>query len=674
MRFFNRNVPDGERDQGQDETNEQASPRIEMTRRGFMAAALSALVVSACDGDKDEKSEPALPEVDTAETFASKYDLNTLRKMLIQKYPELGKISMKTIKNEDGTTTDVEESNPKFRKMGMEDDYQDDLLVQAYFLKVNYENLYEDGVILPNDSVEANDYLNPEKKMWPKKLRKVCENHKKDMEVALANIIAEERKNPPENMDYQKFVDLAGKVVKEVTGKMKELELSNPNKYDLINDYTSLIDADFLVGLSIHEVIPTEYNDLMRIALLRTLFEEGFQINKIPAIHDDVASFGPLQMSVIPYEGRTRDDSFGEESGERTFKEQVKNKKGKMVTTKVKRVVDFIGDIEPYLADFNIPHQLCDCIKLEDQLKAGMLLLLTNFDSLFKKLISENERFKQIWEASSLTERRIFLATILGAAHNNPRNAKLSLDQAIGWDRPQADSADYFLDDVKGTKEVINNLTELRTAYINIAKRCHSISAREGEETSNLIAKFSTYNVNSEEKIVEVLAKVSPKAAVDSAEKPLVKPESADTSIPQKEAQVVLEKRHELKMLKREREGYSYFTFDVPNWKLTMVTEYLCGGSNAGIMEAIKKINKVDHFKPGDPILIPVKFMKAELQDPSLVEVKIPKGKDKKSYLSDILKDGIDPKIAVLYNPTKPAATDLSDLGDVIRVPKALLK
>lgn len=714
MRFFNQDIPDGERDDHIDQTPEVSSSQIDMTRRGFVAALLATALLAGCNKQTDTGTIPPPPEVDTPESFAEKYDINTLRKMLIQKYPELGDIKMKTIKDKDGNDKIEEIIDAKFRKLAMKDEYQDEILVQAYFLKVTYKDLMDDGLIQKNDDVEADDYLHPENIIWPKKLKKVHPNHKKDMEVALANLIAEDRKNPPEKMDYQKFVDLAGKVVKDVNDKMgtskaeaqvkfdeakknydadsnddTKLQLdiakNRVRKYDLMNDYTSLIDSDFLVGLSIHEVMPVDYNDLMRIALLRTLFEEGFEINKIPAYYDNVASFGPMQMSVIPYEGRNRDNPFDAETEMRKVDGIIVDKKGREKKGKVLKEFDLIGDIEPYLEEFGLPHQLCDCIKLEDQLKAGMLLLLTNFRSLFKTLLSENARFVEIWNNSSLLERRTFLATILGTAHNNPKNAKLSLDQAIGWNRSQEDSADYFLDDDKNTKEVITNLTELRTAYLNIAKRCHEVSAREGLKTSDLVARFSQYNVDSEETTVQVTQIASvpkPDTSATDTTVPVKPPDTTDTSEPIKKPVeqpvekpvVVTEKRHELKMLKREREGASYFTFDVPNWNLDEVAKFLCGNSKDGTIEAIKKLNKVKSFKPGDPILIPIQFMKKELQDPALVEVKIPKGKDKETYLRGILKDGVDPHLIVLYNPTKPPAANLGNLGDVLRIPKSLIK
>ena len=153
MRFFNRNIPDGERD---DEVGpiQDTSPKVDLSRRTFLAAALAALALAACN-DEPETGKPVQPEFESAESIAEKYDLDSLRKMLIIKYPELGNISHKSVKKEDGTMLEVEEINPKFRKLGMSEDYQDDILVQAYFLKVSYQNLLDDKVISPLDSVVA---------------------------------------------------------------------------------------------------------------------------------------------------------------------------------------------------------------------------------------------------------------------------------------------------------------------------------------------------------------------------------------------------------------------------------------------------------------------------------------------------------------------------------------
>ena len=81
-------------------------------------------------------------------------------------------------------------------------------------------------------------------------------------------------------------------------------------------------------------------NSAGRVALLRTLFEKGFEINKIPAVGDSAFSFGAVQMTDLPYEG------------------------GLLVP----------GDFDVHKKRFGLPDHLEDCVKLEDQMVAAMLL------------------------------------------------------------------------------------------------------------------------------------------------------------------------------------------------------------------------------------------------------------------------------------------------------------
>lgn len=635
MRNFDRNIPEEREEQSHPDP---ANQPVDMNRRGFLGAVLATAFLTAC-GDKDMSKPPVVGNApDTAESIARKHELPEIRKMIVERYPNLGHYI---------TVEEKQVLKVNFRELGMADTYNDDIIVQAYLLKVSYNGMLEDDVIRKADMIEDMNYLDPDVRMWPRKIAIVCRNHKTDMEVARANLRQYDRDHPNrEEMSYQKFVDIATKVVKDVQTQMAVLKKNNleeNNKYNLINRFTELIDSDFLVGLSIHEVMPADYNEITRIAVLRALFEEGFEINKIPAIHDNVASFGPMQMSVMPYEGRNRDNPFGAET--------------KTVGIgKKKKTVNLVGDIEPYLADFGLPHRLCDCIKLEDQLKAGMLLLLRNFRWLFEDQLSSDERFISMWDSASLVDRRTFLATILGAAHNNPKNAKRAIEQCLRWGNKN--SADYFVDDHPKTKEEVTNLAQLRTSYINIAKRAHSISAREGEMTSNLIRRFSKTGDTTELKLTEV--PVAPAAAVDTGGTKVVGGRK-------------LKVERETKLLIRERNGIAYFTFTVPNWQLPHMLDDLCGKSNVGMVAAVKKFNDSDHFAPGDVILMPVDFMAKELKSPDLIQITIPKGIKKEEYLRGILKDGVHPDVVVMYTATEKVS-GLEDLDDVIKIPKSLVR
>ncbi|MEK7083721.1 MAG: hypothetical protein AAB932_00620, partial [Patescibacteria group bacterium] len=318
MRNFDRNIPE--------ETEEQSHPvvanePVDMNRRGFLGAVLATAFLTACGKvDADNSTYTPAEQPDTAETIAQKHDLPTIRKMIVERHPNLGHYI--SVREKSGTEVEKQVLKVNFRELGRDAQYNDDILVRAYLLKVSYNGLLNDRVIDDKDMLVKLNYLDTYDKMWPKKLAKVCANHKTDMELARANLQQFDREHPQkEEMTYQKFVDITTGVVKDVSARMAELRQSDSHKYDLINEFTELIDTDFLVGLSIHEVMPADYNDVTRITILRALFEEGFEINTIPAVYDDVASFGPLQMSVMPYEGRNRDDPFGAKTGKRSVTE-----------------------------------------------------------------------------------------------------------------------------------------------------------------------------------------------------------------------------------------------------------------------------------------------------------------------------------------------------------------
>lgn len=105
-------------------------------------------------------------------------------------------------------------------------------------------------------------------------------------------------------------------------------------------------------------------------------------------------------------------------------------------------------------------------------------------------------------------------------------------------------------------------------------------------------------------------------------------------------------------LLTREKEGTKYYTFTVPDWKLTRMLDALCTSSNEETIEAIKKINEKDHISPNDIIWIPVELMKPDLRDPKLSIVENP--------------NGINKDVLSLYNPNRKE--------DSYRVPTALLK
>lgn len=654
----------------------------EASRRDFLrglSGIFAVAAMNACTSGLDEEDQSKDgsivddDKIDTPEEMVQKLGLPKVKEMIMERYPDL-KIVKKVEEldeqglpklDEHGKTIKVEKNFPKFRDLAMDQMYEEDFLVKAYFSSVSYQQMKEDGVIVKTDLVERMDYLHTENKMWPEKLRIVCENHKKDMDMALANLEQYDTEHPQrERMTYQKFVDIASQAVKEVCSTIKTLKLENPDsrKYDLCNDFTELIDTDFLVGLSIHETMPTDYNDVARIALLRALFDEGFEINKLPAIGDDVASFGPLQMSVMPYEGRNRDNPFGAEIEYRDVKVEYTDKKGNKRSKKESRKFFLVGDIEPYLEACGLPHQLCDCIDLKDQLKAGMLLLLTNFRTHFSKVLNENERVKQLWAEANLVDRRTFLATLLGTAHNNPANARRTIEQAVDWSRK--DNADYFVDDNPKTHEEVKTLNDLKIAYINIAKRGHSTSGREGHMTSQLIEAFSKMGDYTE---VQLVAQ-SPQKPVETT------PEKPDTGIEVKKVEgEEYQIKHVNNLLVRTREGIKYFTFTLPNWKLEHVLEDICTDSNEGMVKSIKKFNRTEHFKPGDVVLVPVSFMQEELRNPELVQLTIPKNKDKAEYLKEVLKPGVHPDIVIIYS-AREKVSDLSDLENVVKIPKSLIK
>lgn len=614
-----------------DKANHENAPVDESRRRfivGGFAALFATALISACDDTEEPEEEIAdtEPVLSPENEIASKNDIGQIRSMLIAKYPELAKL------DDEGKVKAT-----YFRKLALVDeaDYESDPLVQAYFLKVSYEDILHDGLMRKGDDILEQDYLHPGSEMWPRKLELMDEGQKNKkgewvvkpnkMKIPATKRAAENVKPYGDHkIDYREFDAITNRAVERVVGNM-------PEKDSLIqiNDFTSGIDADLLMSIAIHEIMPKKMdgksmNSAGRVALLRTLFEKGFEINKIPAVGDSAFSFGAVQMTDLPYEG---------------------GKSGQ-------------GDFGAHKERFDIPEHLEDCVDLEDQMVAALLLQFINFNRLYKKMLEENEKFMGLWKASSLVERRTFMATLLAAAHNYPYKARLALDQAIGWKRILKDSAEYFVDDKQSTKEEITSLMDLREGFVNILKRVDKVAADHARQSSDLVNFFSRYNMDSH-----------PAAEIENA--PVV--ETGDiggTPKPMLETRTIT-------MTPKGPEGNKHYVYTMPNWKFEKVLELLCGSADAALVERIKKHNNnTEKFVAGDVIWIPTAELKPEFRKEKIIEYKIPKNytQGTEAFVRSILKDGYDPDIAILYNSKATILSDLSDLEGIVRLPASIVK
>ena len=233
------------------------------------------------------------------------------------------------------------------------------------------------------------------------------------------------------------------------------------------------------------------------------------------------------------------------------------------------------GDFGPHKERFGLSNHLEDCVKLEDQMVAAMLLQFSNFNRYYKKMLEKNDKFMGMWQAASLIERRTFLATLLAAAHNNPKYSLRALDQAIGWKRSQKIPPNILLMEIMRQKEEVNNLMDLREGFINILKCVHGIAADHARQSSDLVDFFSRYSMDShpasDERIAEIEnTPVRETGDVQAAPKPM------------------LETR-EITMTPKGPEGNKHYVYTIPNWKFSKVLETLCGSSDEALAARIKK-------------------------------------------------------------------------------------
>jgi hypothetical protein len=246
-------------------------------------------------------------------------------------------------------------------------------------------------------------------------------------------------------------------------------------------------------------------------------------------------------------------------------------------------------------------------------------------------------------------DKRTFIATILGTAHNNPRNSRRAIEQAIGWGR--RDSADYYVDNNKATKEKVETLDELRIAYVNIATGGHRVSGRHGLRTGSLVDRFSRYGLDSEPGKAPKREAVDPKAS------------TPDT----------VQSQRVSKMYAREKNGKKYYTYTVPSWKLTYLLNLVCGRDDTDFIQEIKKFTGTEHFSPGDIIHIPVDSLKPALRGPEILEFRVPPGTDAETFVSSIIADKSMLNTVVVYS-SQNAVSQLSELQGTIRIPSSLLK
>jgi len=143
--------------------------------------------------------------------------------------------------------------------------------------------------------------------------------------------------NPPNRISIEEFKEILSQIINKVKESLKD-EFSND---EYINFFFNNLDPELLISLSLREILPNPKSDeeyiynfiLFNIFLnvAGTQFIEG-----IPALYDNLVSFGPFQFTSLPVKDIV--NSYSVYFDEEKFKKEMK--------TIFKREIEFVNDIK----------------------------------------------------------------------------------------------------------------------------------------------------------------------------------------------------------------------------------------------------------------------------------------------------------------------------------------
>ena len=190
--------------------------------------------------------------------------------------------------------------------------------------------------------------------------------------------------NPPNRISIEEFKEILSQIINKVKESLKD-EFSND---EYINFFFNNLDPELLISLSLREILPNPKSDeeylynfnliLFNIFLnvAGTQFIEG-----IPALYDNLVSFGPFQFTSLPVKDIV--NSYSVYFNEEKFKKEMK--------TIFKREIEFVNDIK-YLD--NGMHYIWFIINAF-KIFMGVLMSLNNDEQKgnFVNLLSNKENF-----------------------------------------------------------------------------------------------------------------------------------------------------------------------------------------------------------------------------------------------------------------------------------------
>ncbi len=491
---------------------------------------------------------------------------------------------------------------------GVEKLHQDTAWI-AFLEKTNYKQLVEIGAVLPIDLLEDAGYLNVEG-LWKRKVAIAKGSQKPICEEIQRNLPARQR----EKLSYEGLYERIDKSVEALRPNAKTLGFTSP--------YLEYIDADTLISISIHEMMPSQYDALAKIHTLRVLLDEGFEPEYVPAIFDPMASYGLYQTIAKTHKGM-----------ESAYQQKVLSVSG---------LPEGLQSIQPF--------QESDSV--EEQTLVVYLLSLENHQNLYNFILRKDPNFRTYFDRSTEAERRVFFSGLAGYLHNHGFNSASLLKIFNNPENPilNPNTPDATL------KDAYDRFVTNSGGGSNKA----SIASRHAKGTGDLVSYVVSYGmvdhpfyVREEAKTGEVVASAEPSETTS----PEVKPALGITRTT---------------LLPKQVKGQPNFVFTVPNWQLDRMMKALL--ANPSLLEEVRANNGGGHISPGKVIYLPTKLMKAELQSGQLLRIEVKDAKDAEAILSRILKPAYKNQnnfdtIFVLSNAQNWRTWD--DIDTAIRVPEA---
>lgn len=494
----------------------------------------------------------------------------------------------------------------------------------AFLEKTNYRELVQVGAILPTDLLEDANYLNVEG-LWPLKMKRVSGKQKTICETVQANL----PKRVKERMSYEVLYERISTVVETLRPHAKTLKFRSP--------YLEYIDADTLLSIGIQEIMPSEYNSLAKIHLMRVLLDEGFEPEFVPAIFDSAASFGFYQATAKTH-GDMKEDSFFQN--------------GKVLHEGYR---DNIEAIEGLPRELSTIPRFEEADDLDEQTLVVYLLSLENHENLYNNILKKDEHFSEYFERSSEMERHIFFSGLAGYLHNHGFSAKSLI--------PIFNNPNNPVFNAKTPDATLSDAYERFVANSGGKSDKAAIASRHAKGTGDLVSYVVAYGmvdhpfyVREQEGGAQVAVAKSSQPTVPSATEQ-VRPALGITRTT---------------LLPKKVKGTSSYVFTVPNWQLDRMMGALL--SDPSTLEKVRAHNGGGKIAPGKNIYVPANLMKPELQAGQLLRIEVKNAQDAEALLKRILKPEYQntatyDTVFVLSNGQNWKTWD--DVDTAIRVPEA---